>query len=105
MGKQRPRQPKPGKKAPVHPQSAASVRRALLRWFDMHGRAFPWRSGAGLYRQVVAELLLQRTRAETVAVFFDAFTERFPSWEAMAEASLEDIGAFLKPLGLWKRRS
>jgi A/G-specific adenine glycosylase len=54
---------------------------------------------------VVAEFLLQRTRAETVAAFFDAFIERFPSWEAMAAASLEDIGEFLKPIGLWKRRS
>lgn len=105
MEKQKPRQPKPGKRAEVHPQSAAAVRRALLRWFDEYGRDFPWRSGAGLYRQVIAELLLQRTRAETVAAFFDAFIERFPSWQAMAEASLEDIGQFLKPVGLWKRRS
>src|SRR5262245_29627903 len=105
MGKQRQRQPKLGEKAAVHPQSAAAVRRMLLRWFDEHGRTFPWRMGVGLYRQVIAEILLQRTRAETVAAFFDAFIERFPSWEAVAEASVDEIGEFLKPIGLWKRRS
>ena len=105
MEKHRPRQPKPGKRAEVHPQSAAAIRRALLQWFDKNGRNFPWRAGAGLYRQIVAELLLQRTRAETVAAFFDAFIERFPSWEAMAGVSVEDIGEYLKPIGLWKRRA
>ncbi len=105
MGKQRQRQPKLDGKSAVHPQSAGAVRRALLTWFDEHGRRFPWRTGAGLYRQVVAELLLQRTRAETVSAFFEAFITRFPSWNAMAAASVDEIGEFLKPIGLWKRRS
>jgi A/G-specific adenine glycosylase len=105
MEKRKPRQPKLQKKAVVHPQSAAAVRRALLRWYEEHGRSYPWRSSANVYRQVIAELLLQRTRADTVAAFFEAFIRRFPSWEAMAKAPLHDIGEFLKPIGLWKRRS
>lgn len=105
MGKQKQRQPKPAEKPPAHSQTVAAVRRALLRWFDEHGRRFPWRSNAGLYRRVVAELLLQRTRAETVSAFFEVFVARFPSWEVMAKATVEEIGEFLKPIGLWQRRS
>jgi A/G-specific adenine glycosylase len=105
MGKQRQRKPKLDRKAAVHPQSASALRRALLRWFDEHGRHFPWRSNASVYRQVIAELLLQRTRADTVSGFFEAFITRFPSWEVMAAASADEIAELLKPIGLWKRRS
>ena len=64
----------------IPPQMAATVRRSLLRWYETHGREFPWREeGATLYHLVLAELLLQRTRAETVTAFFGDFTIRFPT--------------------------
>jgi len=92
--------------SPVSPQTAGAVRRALLRWFKSSGRSFPWREqGASLYQLILAELLLQRTRAETVASFFDQFITRFPSWQAIAGASVEEIGELLKPIGLWRRRA
>jgi A/G-specific adenine glycosylase len=85
---------------------AAIIRRSLRRWFKTRGRSFPWREpGTSLYELVVSEILLQRTRAETVAPFFRAFTARFPSWQAIAEASVDEVGAFLKPIGLWRRRA
>src|SRR5690606_31997240 len=57
-------------------------RRRLLAWYQQHGRQFPWRSpDAGVYQQVVAEVLLQRTQASTIGRFFDAFFERFRSWD------------------------
>jgi A/G-specific adenine glycosylase len=77
-----------------------------LRWYDEKGRDFPWRGeGADLYRVILAELLLQRTRAETVAAFYDQFTLRFPSWQSLAESTVEEIGQLLKPIGLWRRRA
>ncbi len=89
----------------MHPQTAAAVRRGLLRWFDENGRDFPWRTTADLYQQVIAEILLQRTRAETVSSFFGTFIARFPSWNALAKTPISQIRRFLKPIGLWKRRS
>jgi A/G-specific adenine glycosylase len=92
--------------SPVPPQTAGAIRRALLRWFDANGRDFPWRKeGTSLYQLILAELLLQRTRAETVAAFFDEFTTRFPSWPAIAGATVEEIGELLKAIGLWRRRA
>lgn len=90
----------------ISSQTAVAVRRALLRWFGEYGRDFPWRrEGAGLYQLILAELLLQRTRAETVAAYFGEFIARFPNWKAIAGSTVEEIGELLKPIGLWRRRA
>lgn len=81
-------------------------RRRLLAWYEQHGRQFPWRSPhAGVYQQVVAEVLLQRTQASTVGRFFDAFFERFSSWDDINSAPDEQLESVLRPIGLWRRRA
>ena len=43
----------------------------LLKWFDENQRIFPWREDrATKYQQIVSEILLQRTKAETVAKYY-----------------------------------
>lgn len=85
---------------------ARKIRRALLTWYLRHGRSFPWRrKRATLYQSVLAEVLLQRTQAATVARFFQTFLERYPSWQAIAEAEIDEIGSLLRPIGLWRRRA
>ena len=87
------------------PTLARKIRRALLRWYQDEGRHFRWRNrSAGLYQKIVAEVLLQRTQAGTVAAFYDDFLKRFPNWQSLAESSAAEIGNHIKPLGLWKRR-
>lgn len=89
--------------------SSEAVRRAaslLLKWYETRGRAFPWRDPeATEYRVVVAELLLQRTRAENVASKVNSFTEQFPTWESIADADPDDFRTRLTPFGLWERRA
>jgi A/G-specific adenine glycosylase len=81
-------------------------RRRLLAWYDRHGRNFPWRSPkAGLYRQVVVEVLLQRTQAPTIGRFFDPFFKSFGSWEEIHAAPLGTLENALRPVGLWRRRA
>jgi A/G-specific adenine glycosylase len=83
-----------------------TFRRRLLAWFATAGRPFSWRSPtASLYEQIVSEVLLQRTTATAVAAFLPQFLERFPSWTVIAEASEEELGLHLRPIGLWKRRA
>jgi len=78
----------------------------LLKWFRVNARDFPWRrSSTSSYGMVVSEVLLQRTRAETVAAFFPAFMRRFPAWRHLAAATDADLRAFLEPIGLWRRRA
>jgi A/G-specific adenine glycosylase len=81
-------------------------RRRLLAWYDQHGRQFPWRSpAAGLFEQVVAEVLLQRTQASTVGRFFESFFILFKSWDDIHAASTEFLESTLRPIGLWRRRA
>lgn len=81
-------------------------RRRLLSWAAEFGRSFPWRSrNATVYERVISEVLLQRTRAETVAAFFPKFLASFPSWSELNQASERKLQAQLKPIGLWRRRA
>lgn len=78
----------------------------LLTWAAENGRDFPWRAAsASTYERIVVEVLLQRTTASAVSGFYANFMGRFPGWETLAAASPEDLELFLKPLGLWRRRS
>lgn len=80
--------------------------RSLLAWFRQQGRSFPWRDrSASRYEQIVSELLLQRTRAETVAKFFARFVKHFPGWGELAMADEAKLQMFLAPIGLWRRRA
>ncbi|MDW3116928.1 MAG: hypothetical protein R8G60_03445 [Roseovarius pacificus] len=82
------------------------LRSKLLDWFSENGRDLPWRSPCvSTYEKICVEVLLQRTRAETVAEFFGTFFDRFPGWDALATAPIEDLEEFLKPIGLWRRRA
>ncbi|MGI9075491.1 MAG: hypothetical protein ACR2JB_30150 [Bryobacteraceae bacterium] len=88
------------------PESVAVFQRRLLHWYQEHGRRYPWRNkSASTYAKIIAEILLQRTRAETIATFYPAFLKRFPSWKALAQATEESLREYLQPIGLWRRRS
>jgi A/G-specific adenine glycosylase len=78
----------------------------ILIWFDENGRRFQWRLPAlSTYEIVISEVLLQRTKAETVSKFYDQFLIKFPNWKSLASANLNDIELFLKPLGLYRQRA
>ena len=70
--------------------------RALLAWFDRHGRHdLPWQRDATPYRVWVSEIMLQQTRVAAVIPYFERFTARFPDVDALAGAELDEV------LGLW----
>lgn len=77
----------------------------LLNWFRENQRNFPWRrTEASQYEKIVSEVLLQRTKAETVAKFFPPFIAKYPTWERLGAATLEELQTDLKPLGLQNQR-
>jgi len=78
----------------------------ILNWYATHGRQYFWRNEAAtLYQKVIAEILLQRTRADTVALFLPKFYIQFPSWRELSLVDQADLREFLYPLGLWKQRA
>lgn len=75
----------------------------LLAWFAANARGLPWRRERTPYRVWLAEVMLQQTRAETVAPYFERFVSRFPNVQALAEAPLEDILKVWEGLGYYAR--
>jgi A/G-specific adenine glycosylase len=89
-----------------HAWRVRAFQQSILPWFRREGRTFPWRDkSASHYVLAISEVLLQRTRAETVATFFPLFAQRFPGWNQLARASDEELQALLEPVGLWRRRA
>ena len=76
-----------------------------MSWFPTSGRSFPWRHWEDSYRLTVVEILLQRTRAETIASFAPGFFNRYPDWQALAVADAVDVQVILRPIGLHVRRA
>ena len=78
----------------------------ILEWYRSNGRKFSWRrKGLPNYHYVIAEVLLQRTKAETVAAFYPNFIREFPNWKSLANTGLKKIAKHLKPVGLYTQRS
>lgn len=83
-----------------------SFQEAILKWFVENGRIFSWRKeNATSYELIIAEILLQRTKAETISKFYDHFLTNFPSWQSLVLADLNVIENYLIPIGLYRQRS
>jgi A/G-specific adenine glycosylase len=77
----------------------------LLEWFTKNSRKFYWRGKSVTnYELIIAEVFLQRTKAETVNRFLSSFFKKYPSWKQLGEASEIELQNFTKPLGLYKQR-
>jgi A/G-specific adenine glycosylase len=84
----------------------------LLDWYAISARDLPWRMGPaarakGLrpdpYHVWLAEIMLQQTTVPHGALYFLAFTERWPTVEALAAAEDADVMAAWAGLGYYAR--
>lgn len=78
-------------------------RKALLAWYDVAARDLPWRRTRDPYAIWVSEVMLQQTRVETVVGYYARFLERFPTTQALAEASHDAVMAAWSGLGYYRR--
>jgi len=62
------------------------IRKILLQWGKEHYKDYPWRQPDQLWHGLVAEILLQRTKAKNVIPVYEMFIKRFPTPENLAEA-------------------
>jgi A/G-specific adenine glycosylase len=87
-------------------KNISEFQQTLLNWFDTNGRQFPWRNKRlTQYQIIIAETLLQRTKAGTVSKFYRQFINYFPDWAVLAKANTVTISKYLKPLGLYRQRA
>jgi A/G-specific adenine glycosylase len=79
------------------------LRRRIRAWSARNARDFPWRETRDPYEVLLAELLLQRTRADLVPPVLDALLRRYPSPGRLAAASPDDVVELMRPLGFTHR--
>ena len=79
----------------------------LLAWYDRHRRRLPWRAlpgeAADPYRVWLSEIMLQQTTVAAVIPYYERFSTRFPTVQALAAAPLEDVLAAWAGLGYYAR--
>ncbi|HSE49002.1 MAG TPA: A/G-specific adenine glycosylase [Terriglobales bacterium] len=85
------------------PLALADFRRRLLRWYDRHARALPWRGTRDPYRVWLSEVMLQQTRVAAVLGHYRDFLRRFPTLRALAAANERDVLAAWSGLGYYRR--
>ena len=83
--------------------SPPSFTAALLRWFAQYGRELPWRGIDDPYGIWVSEVILQQTRIDQGRDYWLRFMERFPTVEALAAASEDEVLRLWQGLGYYSR--
>ena len=96
----------------VDEREPSPIAAALLNHYDAHARTLAWRVSpqqrkAGVvpdpYRVWLSEVMLQQTMVAAVTGYFNAFTARWPTVEALAAAPAEDVLAAWAGLGYYAR--
>ena len=77
--------------------------RELVRWFETDHRPMPWRSDPSPYNVWISEIMLQQTQVVTVIPYFDRFIRRFPSFQVLAAAELQEVLKLWEGLGYYSR--
>jgi A/G-specific adenine glycosylase len=84
----------------------------LLAWYDRHARVLPWRlepwrarrgERTDAYSVWLSEIMLQQTTVKAVAPYYARFLARWPTVEALAAASLDDVLRAWAGLGYYAR--
>ncbi|MGQ9834232.1 MAG: A/G-specific adenine glycosylase [Candidatus Villigracilaceae bacterium] len=83
--------------------SRSSLADHLLAWYRLHGRKLPWRDQRHPYAVWVSEIMLQQTRVETVIPYFERWMRRFPTLQALAAVSQQEVLQAWEGLGYYGR--
>lgn len=84
-------------------EQVREFRDAVWDYFGAHSRDMPWRDDPSPYHVLVSELMLQQTQVGRVLSKYQEFMARFPTLQALADASLADVLAVWSGLGYNRR--
>lgn len=89
-----------------------NIRVRILKWYqkkwNLAENRYPWRTpDRTAYEILVAELLLQHTTAKAIIdnKCYENFLKRFPSFNRIKTANIEEIEKIFKPIGLYHQKS
>ena len=81
------------------------MHKKLLEWYDKEGRhSLPWRNTDNMYHIYLSEIMLQQTQVNRVRdEYYPQFLAKFPTLEALANATQDDVLAAWSGLGYYSR--
>lgn len=76
---------------------------SLLHWYKEHGRNLPWRETTDPYAIWLSEIILQQTRIQQGWAYWERFMKRWPTVEALAAATEDEVLREWQGLGYYSR--
>ena len=76
---------------------------ALLSWFQENGRELPWRGTKDPYAVWLSEIILQQTQVRQGWEYWERFMRRWPTVEALAAATEDEVLREWQGLGYYSR--
>ena len=83
--------------------SGSDITKAITTWGAKNYCGFPWRNTDSPWLGLLAEVLLQRTRATHVEQAWEEIVKRFPTPESVLEANESDLAILTTGFGLDRR--
>jgi A/G-specific adenine glycosylase len=75
----------------------------LMQWNRQNHRELPWKGEKDPYKIWLSEIILQQTRVEQGAPYYERFIRRYPSVAALAEAGEREAFRLWQGLGYYNR--
>jgi A/G-specific adenine glycosylase len=79
------------------------MKNKILTSWSFFRRDFIWRHKPSPYKIMIAEFMLQRTRAEQVEPVYKKFLQQYPDIKSLSTAKIKSIEKYTASLGLHKR--
>ena len=87
-------------------QNRYRLQESLLDWYAANQRDFPWRKTNNPFEILLAEKLLQQTKARDIVVsIYTNLLAKYPTAQALTNATAEELREIIQPLGLAYRAS
>lgn len=83
--------------------SPAAFCATLLRWYEANGRDLPWRHTRDPYAIWLSEVILQQTRISQGTAYWLRFMQAWPTVEALATATEDEVLKMWQGLGYYLR--
>src|SRR6478735_1293126 len=75
----------------------------VVEWYKINKRELPWRQTKDPYRIWLSEIILQQTRVVQGLPYYLKFVEKFPTVQALAAASEQEVLRLWQGLGYYTR--
>ena len=86
---------------------SGTLPKKILAWYDNSKRNLPWRVGKkspkNLYYRLLSEFMLQQTQVKTVIPYFNKFTKKFKTINALSKSNEKEILKMWEGLGYYRR--